>query len=340
MITFDDIGSFPLPKGMNKDGSVDAIRDAMWQKIDAGVDIPTYPQFQDMNKQFLDIINDDTNTEREKEEEYIPMLIRKRNARIVELNAIEEVGKEYHKKTGKVLNIRICVTGPIELYTKQFGGTSYKDILDVLAADVDRFISNSIDNAKNFNIATVSIDEPSIGINSNIMLNDNDIINALEKASYSANSQRIDTQIHLHSPLHYKLICKVPSINIMSVESAANPSYLDLIDKKDLEDYDKFLRVGIARTDIFNMSAVLNEKYGINVWKEPSRLDEIVTGMEIPTVIEKRLDNYYNIFGDRIKYAGPDCGLGAWPTQELAFRLLKNTSIGIKSFLKKRNLCQ
>lgn len=339
-ITFDDIGSYPLPTGTSKDRSTEAIKDAMRQKIDAGVDIPTYPQFQDMNRQFLDIINDETNTEREKEEEYVPMLIRKRNARIIELDAIEDFGKEYHEKTGKVLNIRICVTGPIELYTKQFGGTSYKDVLDVLATDVDRFISNSIDNAKNFNIATVSIDEPSIGINSNIMLSDNDMIDALEKASYTANSQRIDTQIHLHSPLHYKLICQTKTIDIMSVESAANPSYLDLIDKKDLEDYDKFLRVGIARTDIFNMSAILNEKYGMNVWKEPVRLEDIVTGMETTHVIEKRLEDYYKIFGGRIKYAGPDCGLGAWPTQELAFRLLKNTSIGIKAFLKKRNISQ
>lgn len=63
--------------------------------------------------------------------------------------------------------------------------------------------------------------------------------------------------------------------------------------------------------DIFNMSAILNEKYGTNVWKDPSRLEEIVTKMETPDVIEKRLESYYKIFGDRIKYAGPDCGLGA-----------------------------
>jgi 5-methyltetrahydropteroyltriglutamate--homocysteine methyltransferase len=39
-------------------------------------------------------------------------------------------------------------------------------------------------------------------------------------------------------------------------------------------------------------------------------------------------------FDDGIKYAGPDCGLGAWPNQGLTFGLLKNTSIGIKNFLK------
>ena len=86
------------------------------------------------------------------------------------------------------------------------------------------------------------------------------------------------------------------------------------------------------------MTATLNEKYDTNIWKEPSRLEEIITGMETPNIIEKRLENSYKIFDDRIKYAGPDCGLGAWPTQGLAFSLLKNTSIGIKEFLKKRNI--
>jgi 5-methyltetrahydropteroyltriglutamate--homocysteine methyltransferase len=342
MITFDDIGSYPLPKDINKNWiteaikkdnpkSFDIIRNAMRQKIDAGVDVPTYPQFQDMTQQYLEIINDESMTEE-------PMLVRRENARIKELEVLEDIGAEYSKKTGNVLNIRICVTGPIELYSKQFGGTSYKDVLYVLATDVDRFIANSIDNAKRFRITTVSIDEPSIGINPQIMFSDDDIVDALERASMTAASHKIDTEIHLHSPLHYKLVCKTRSIGIIGIESAANPSYLDLIDKKDLEEYDKFLRVGVTRTDIFNMAAVLNEKYGTNVWKEPYRLEEIVTEMETPNIIEKRLENYYKIFGDRIKYAGPDCGLGAWPTQELAFSLLKNTSIGIKEFLKKMNI--
>lgn len=336
MIKFDDIGSYPLPKNISKEWITEAIktgdqkyfdivRDAMHQKIDAGIDIPTYPQFQDMTKQFLEIINYQSFSE----------LVLRKNARIMELIALEDIGKEYYSKTGNVLNIRICVTGPVDLYTKQFGGTSYKDILDIFATDVDRFIANSIDNAKNFRISTVSIDEPSIGINPQIMFDDDDIIDVLEKASETSWSHKIDTEIHLHSPLHYGLICRTRSIGIIGVESAANPSYLALIDKKDLEDNDKFLRVGVARTDIFNMAAVLNEKYGINVWKDQSRLEEIITGMETQNVIEKRLGSYYKIFGNRIKYAGPDCGLGAWPTQELAFGLLRNTSLGMKEFSRK-----
>ena len=338
MILFDDIGSFPLPKGINREWVEqaqknndpklpDILKDAMQQKIDAGVDVPTYPQFRDMNQMFLEIINDESAQEE-------PLIVSKERARIMELSAIEEVGAQYLKKTGKKLNIRLCVTGPIELYLKQFGGTAYKDVLNAFATSIDRFISNSIDNAKQFRIAVISIDEPSIGINPQIMFNDSDMIEALTFATRTSGLNKIDTEIHLHSPLHYKLVCRVPSIGIIGVESAANPSYLDLIDKKDLEDFDKFLRIGVARTDIFGMAAVLNEKYNTNVWKEPAKLDEITIQMETPRIIAKRLQKAYDIFGDRIKYAGPDCGLGSWPSQELASNLLKNTGAGIKEFQK------
>jgi len=340
MILFDDIGSFPLPKGMNREWIAQAVRNndpkiqdiiktAMQQKIDAGVDIPTYPQFRDMNQMFLEIINDESAQEE-------PLIVKKERAGIMELSALEDVGAQYLRKTGKKLNVRVCVTGPLELYLNQFGGTAYKDVLNAFAASIDRFIANSIENAKQFRIATISIDEPSIGINPQIMFNDTDLIEALTIATRTSGSKSIDTEIHLHSPLHYKLICKVPFIGIIGVESAANPSYLDLIDKNDLEEYDKFLRIGVSRTDIFGMAAVLNEKYGTNVWKDPSRLEEIVTGMETPGIIAKRLNKAYSIFSDRIKYAGPDCGLGSWPSQELAFKLLKNTGIGIKQFMDQK----
>ena len=338
MILFDDIGSFPLPKGINREWVEqakknndpklpDLLKSAMQQKIDAGVDVPTYPQFRDMNQMFLEIINDESAQEE-------PLIVRKDRARIMELSAMEDVGAQYLNKTGKKLNIRLCVTGPIELYLKQFGGTAYKDVLNAFATSIDRFVSNSIDNAKQFRIAVISIDEPSIGINPQIMFNDSDMIEALTLATKTSGLNKIDTEIHLHSPLHYKLVCRVPSIGIIGVESAASPSYLDLIDKKDLGDYDKFLRIGVSRTDIFGMAAVLNEKYNTNVWKEPAKLDEITTQMETPQIIAKRLEKAYSIFGDGIKYAGPDCGLGSWPSQELASNLLKNTGAGIKEFQK------
>lgn len=339
-IIFDDIGSYPLPDGITKEWITNAfftrkddeklfsvINDSFQQKIDAGVHVPTYPQYQDMNEQFLSVINNPDCAEE-------PFKVREDCARILELEAIEAVAAKYRQEHGEKLDIRICITGPLELYLKEFGGTDYTDILNLLAVSVDSFIKNSIKSAKNFNIRTVSIDEPSIGINPQVMFDDPDLITALTTASHSAGKHGADVEIHLHSPLHYKLACDTPTISVIGVESAANPSYLDLIDRKVLEDSDSFLRIGVARTDIFNLAAMLNEKYNTNVWKEPAYLWEIVMDMETPKVVTKRLKNAYSIFGERIKYAGPDCGLGAWPSQDIAAQLLNNVARGIAEFEK------
>ncbi len=339
-IIFDDIGSYPLPEGISRDWIEQAvtsraederlfgiISDTMEQKIAAGVEVPTYPQFQDMNWQYLRIINDPELTE-------APLLVRESEAKILELEALLALGAKYRNEHGKPLDIRVCVTGPVELYLKEFGGTSYGDVLLTFAKSIDRFVKNSIGHSGDLNVATVSIDEPSIGINPQIMLNDEDIIKALTAAGESAHKRGIDTEIHLHSPLNYKLVCQVPSINVIGVESAASPSYLELIDRADLQVSDTFLRVGIARTDIFGLTAVLNEKYNTNVWKETDKLMEVVTHMETPEVIAGRLTDTYRMFGDTIRYAGPDCGLGSWPSQEMAQELLSNTAKGVEMFRK------
>ncbi|MDF1558195.1 MAG: methionine synthase [ANME-2 cluster archaeon] len=337
-IIFDDIGSYPLPPDFSKDWVAQAVASrqedkqlfqiialSMQQKIEAGVEVPTYPQFQDMNKQFLDIIDDPKRTDE-------PLLVRESEANILELEAITSLVGEYMAQHGEALKLRVCVTGPLELYQHEFGGTSYQDVLLTIAKSIDRFVKSAINFSRNLEVATVSIDEPSIGINPQIMHGDEDIIKALTIAGQTAHSHGIDTEIHLHSPLNYKLICEVPSINVIGVESAANPSYLNLIDRSDLTASDTFMRVGIARTDIFGLSATLNEKYNTNVWKEPERLTEVVTQMETPKVIAGRLSNIYGTFGDSIKYAGPDCGLGSWPSQDMAQQLLRNTAKGMEMF--------
>ncbi|WP_321429771.1 methionine synthase [uncultured Methanolobus sp.] len=337
-IIYDDIGSFPLPEGVSKDWmnvkfsgkKSDAdlfkvINDAFMMKVEAGVEVPTYPQYQDMNEQFLTIIRDPDCTEE-------PFKVKTDSARVIELEAIETVARTYREEHGEKLDVRVCVTGPLELYLKEFGGTEYVDILNLLGESIDRFVKNSLSSAKNFNIRTVSIDEPSIGINPQVMFSDNDLIKAMDIACESAKKAGCDVEIHLHSPLHYKLATQAENISVIGVESAATPSYLDLIDKKELEATDSYMRVGIARTDVFNLVAVLNDKYNTNVWKETRYFSEIITDMETPEIISKRLSKAHSMFGESIKYAGPDCGLGAWPSQEIAAQLLGNVTKGLADF--------
>jgi len=138
-------------------------------------------------------------------------------------------------------------------------------------------------------------------------------------------------EIHLYSPLKYKLICETP-INVIGFEYAGTPSYLDLLDRKVLEDSNAYIGVGVSRTDIFSLISIVNEKYGVNAWKEKEYMKKIVTELETPDVIKKRLETAFSILGDRIKYANPDCGLAFWPDQDIAFKLLENTAKGINEF--------
>jgi 5-methyltetrahydropteroyltriglutamate--homocysteine methyltransferase len=316
-IFFDDIGSYPLPKGVRLEGLSgekyqDLLRDVLAQKISAGVEVPTYPQFRDMIRMFMDPIENPGLTES-------PYLIRKEKAEILELMAVNPGQK-----------VRVCVTGPLELYISVFGATNYSDILYNLAESVARFLERAKEQGK---ISVASLDEPSLGISSNVVFGEDEILKALEIASRPCRD--MDCEVHLHSPLYAEPCARVPGINIVGVESAANPDYLKLVDKKILEDTDTYLRAGIARTDILAMAARRNEQLGVNLWNDLSMLEKEIFGMESPQVMEKRLEKAYSLFGARLKAVGPDCGLGSWPSQRMAHKLLSNCALAIKSFRAK-----
>lgn len=336
---YDDIGSYPLPEGVtkawlktafanvepHKTKLYELLQDALWQKIRAGVEVPTYPQFQNMITQFSEPIMDEYGTE-------APLLIKEAEAKIHELAALENVAVDYKKQTGKKLKLRICVTGPVELYYKLFPPPVYTDVLSNIATSVGRFIKLAVEEARNYDVVCASIDEPSMGLDPRI--EEEGIITALELASEFAHQTGIDTQIHLHSPIFYETVCQVKGLTVIGVESAAQPSLLALIDKEQLDQYDKFLRIGVARTDILSMAAEYDELHHTNAFKDKGVLKTIVTEYNSPDKITKRLEKAYSIFGERIKYVGPDCGVGSFPSQELAYMVLKNTSEGILDFYK------
>lgn len=339
---YDDIGSYPLPGGLkkawvkqafvdlesHKTELYDLLQDALRQKLNAGVEVPTYPQFQDMITQFSEPIMDDERTE-------MPLLIKEEAAKIQELDAVEALAVEYKEQNGERLKLRICVTGPIELYYKLFPPPVYTDVLANIAKSVGRFITHAIEEAENYEIVCASLDEPSMGLDPRI--EEEGIITALVLASEFAFRTGVDTQIHLHSPIFYETVCQVEGLKVIGMESAAQPSLLALIDKKQLEQYDKFIRIGVARTDILSMAAEYDELHHTNAFRDKGVLETVITEHNSPEQVTKRLEKAYAIFGDRIKYVGPDCGLGSFPTQELAYMLLKNTAEGIRAFYNDLN---
>ncbi len=304
---FDDIGSFPLPRGvtrewvsknLNSKEYEEIVQRAFLMKVKAGVECPNYPQFQDMVEQFMRVIRN------YQEDAYLVM---KREARIVELEYVERIEAD---------SVRVCVTGPFELYVKELGTVIYDDILENLAKSVARFVENAL---KYPNVECVSIDEPSLGLNPDLQPSDEQIRMAFEHLDFD-----VDVQIHLHSPVFYEKLLDVDTIDVIGVESAKDPNALNIINPEELESHEKRIRVGVARSDIDGIVAEFNERHGVNAWESDEMIIRAIDEVESPEVIRDRIQRAYERFGDLIAYVGPDCGLFSFPFQEAAVRLLEN----------------
>jgi 5-methyltetrahydropteroyltriglutamate--homocysteine methyltransferase len=290
------------------------IQRAFLMKVKAGLEVINYPQFRDMVKMFLDLIKDEAFQED-------AFLIKKEHAIIPEFAAIEKINY-----TGEV---RACITGPFELYYTEFGGVIYDDLLSAISKSLSRFVENILKSK--LNVTCISIDDPSLGINPELQPDFEQISLAYENFDLD-----VDVQIHLHSPLYYSNLLGVDEIDVIGIESAKDEKAVDFIDVEDLVSYDKKLRIGISRSDIDSLIAEYNQKHGINAWKDSKLIINAIDEIESPETIFRRLEKAYKIFGENIAYTGPDCGLGGFPTQESAVKLIENTSKAIKMFSELR----
>ncbi len=145
----DDIGSFPLPKGitrewvrqnLNTKEYEEMVQRAFLMKAKV-LDAPTYPQFRDMIEMFIEPI---------KANQVEPYLIDRNKATIPELEYVEKM---------KVEAVRVCITGPFELYYREFGGVIYEDVLLNLAESVRRFVDNA---AKHENVSASASTSPAL----------------------------------------------------------------------------------------------------------------------------------------------------------------------------------
>lgn len=331
-IIIDDIGSFPLPesvkrkqfdlvypkafsamsqgKSLDEGGELEeifyySVKSSLWKKIDAGLDVINYPQHYDMHKQFMEPImtyQDD------------PFLIDGKKALIPEISVAKSEAREYFQEKGEKLKLKVCVTGPIELYLKtEFGFNIYEDILHNLAISVNRFLKNSIVDSKYMEVPVVSIDEPSLGFTDLMNIEKEGIIKILDLATKNIPS---DIQIHLHTLKAREYPLESENINVLTGEFASTPKNIDLISKRELEENDKFIRGGIASTNIdFKIGYYISN--GLS-YTEQDLVDPV-------DMIQNTLKKLKEKFGERMTYAGPDCGLGSWPSQDVAKLVLERT---------------
>ncbi len=311
---FDDIGSFPLPTGITREWVNDNVGSKEYEEMVQRaflmkakyVECPNYPQFRDMIEMFLEPIK---NPEFQDE----AYLISERHAVIPELEYVERIKAE---------RVRVCITGPFELYYREFGGVIYEDILLNIAESVRRFVRNA---CRYENVTCVSLDEPSLGIAPDLQPDDELIAKVFDLRVVA------DIQIHLHEPLFYEKLLDT-KIDVIGVECAKNERNMDFIDPEVLNSADKKLRVGVARSDIDGIIAEFNAANNVNAWGNSELMSLAIEEIESPERIYDRIRKAYDRFGDSVAYVGPDCGLFAFPTQEHALQLLRNVYKALKRF--------
>jgi 5-methyltetrahydropteroyltriglutamate--homocysteine methyltransferase len=334
----DDVGSFPLPlnidaemfnrayvlarkatvsgKDLKQDGFLlnnfyQVVVDSFKKKLDSGLDVVNYPQHYDIRRQFTDVVHEAM--------EKGTYLVDERCAIIPEVRVIAEEAKRLYEESGRKIPLRVCVTGPMELYLKEVGTTSYKDMLMMFAETARRFAKNSILDSKYVKTEVVSLDEPSFGFQ-DVLADREAVLDVMEKAF---NFKGVVKQIHLHSSSKVADLLEVKNLDVLSLEYAASPKNIEVVSRKMLEKANKQIRVGISRTDIDSIMAELCERGT----KKPSP-EQLVEDEE---TIKKRFAAAHEKYGDTMTFVGPDCGLGGWPTQEAAQLLLKRTVTAVKS---------
>jgi len=333
----DDIGSFPLPQNISKNlfnrtyvlareaiingknikkdefllnNFYQVIIDSFRKKLNTGLDVVNYPQHYDMHKQFTDVIHNVMNKG--------TYIVDEKDAVIPEVHVIKEEAKRLYEQTESRVSLRVCVTGPLELYLKEIGTTPYKDVLLMFAETVSLFAKNSILNSRYVKTEVIALDEPSFGFQ-DVTADRDTLLDVLEKAF---DFKGVIKHVHLHSPSRVRDILDVKNLDVLSFEYAASPKNIESVSKNMLESADKQIRVGISRTDVDSIIAELYDK-GIT---KPTA-EQLV---ESEDAIRKRFSVAKEKYGEAMTFAGPDCGLGGWPTQETAQLLLRRTVNAVK----------
>jgi len=213
---------------------------------------------------------------------------------------------------------------------------------------ISQIVENNLFNGKYGSVSLVVMDDPIFGLLDDPLIDRGSegrdhLRKAWESIFHRANSKGIQTCIHLHNTAD-ELFWKVESLNIIE-SHVDDPIYRTGKTKELLESTDKFLKASVCITDFDRLiresitaasqqkirELTINEKIA-EAWRgiRSENLDSKVF-LESEKLMKKRLTVAVNRFGvERILYAGPECGLGGFPTYECALEYLRRISNAVK----------
>jgi len=317
------------------------VTEAFLDKFEAGIAVPNYPQFRDMNQMFLEIIDGVKKTKKGYMETGT-LSVKAGQDRIPEVSAIEKASPEIYDKIGESFKLRSCITGPYTLSSL----FSFRDsgIFTRLGEVISQIVESNVFSGEYGGVALVAVDEPTFGLLDDPLIDyGSDGRENLRKAWDSifqrAGSRGGQTCLHLHNTAD-SLFWDVESLNLIE-SHVDDPLYRMKRTKELLESTDKFLKASVCITDfdrlirnriVADSEQKLNE-LSVNqrvakAWKDITQRKLDPKGLlEDEKTMQKRLIKIVERFGvERIPYAGPECGLRSFPSYECALECLRRVS--------------
>ncbi len=321
-----------------------AVQAGFLDKVRAGIDIPTYPQFRDMNEMFLTAIAGIEKTGQGYRVREPPAL--RRDGRLIpEVSALKDHSRELSEEIGTPLRIRLCVTGPYTLAS--FFPQRDSALLSQLGAAIAQIVESDVFTNRFGGVELVALDEPVFGFVDDPLLDRgaegrDALVRAWEQICRTGKMKGAQACIHLHNTSN-PLFWEIQSLDV--IESHVDDAlYTAQRTRALLETEDKFLKASIAVTrfdalirDAIQQTgirdeAALNTQVG-ETWTAFRKAQRNpIDFLERVEPMVRRLKQVVNLFGvDRVPYAGPECGLQSFPTYASAVECLRRTARAVET---------
>ncbi len=326
-------------KGLDRLYFEDRVLKGYIDKVQAGIDIPVYPQFRDMNQMFFDML---AGFEKKSDGYLVSGAIRVRpdKAEIPEVAVLRNNAKLISEITGKPMRLKVCVTGPYTLASLL--ADRQPDTFTSLAGPISKIVDANIFKTKYGQVEIISVEEPSFGLLDDPNLDfggagRDSLLRAWENVFSSAKRRDVRTAYHLHSTAD-GLFWEVKAADI--VESHVDdilyrsPKTKALLERSGkvlkasiaVTSFDTLIRCRVAETEK-GSEAEVNERVGL-AWSSIGKgLLSPHEFLETVDIMRMRLREVIKAVGaERVAYAGPECGLRSFPSYDSALELLRRTS--------------
>ena len=318
-------------------------------KVEAGIDVPNYPQFRDMSKMFLATMEGVERVKGGYIETKIPSVTENRS-HIPELMAIKRNSQMIREKKGEPFQVKVCVTGPYTLSSLFIHRDN--EIFGRLGNTILQIVENNIFSGKHGSASLVEVDEPVFGMLDDPLIDygskgRENLRKAWETIFHKVKSKNVQALLHLHNTAD-ELFWEVKSLNIID-SHVDDPVYQMKKTKEQLEATDKFLKASISIADfdtLIKKRIIETSRQKMTELAINERIAEAWTGinsqktdpeifLENVDLMKKRWVEMVGRFGvERVPYAGPECGLKGFPTYNCALEYLRRVASAVKTFTR------